>query len=312
MSLPRLRIGSRSSELALCQTELARAAITAATPNIATDVVTISTAGDIRTDIPLCQVNKATQTRDKGVFIAALEEALAAGQIDCAVHSLKDMPGTLDERFEIAAILPRETIWDALVIKKGANMDRLTIGTSSVRRANLIRNYWSGTAKTVSIRGNVTTRLQKLVDTPELDAIILARAGLNRLGFNQPIIEMGDTPLHVVEMDKDSFMPAFCQGAIAIEIRKGDSATKALITPANDAESELTIRAERAFLADLQADCSVPVGGYATCNRELLMFRAIYYTPNGMPIRITHRGSSTAPERVGREACALLKQQLGL
>lgn len=310
MSTPSLRIGSRSSELALCQTKLAIAAITAATPNIATEIVPITTAGDLRTDIPLCKVNKATQTQDKGVFIAALEEALAAGHIDCAVHSLKDMPGTLDERFEIAAILPRENIWDALVIKEGANMERLTIGTSSVRRANLIRNYWSGTAKAVSIRGNVSTRLQKLIDTPEMDAIVLARAGLNRLGYTNSIIDFNGTKLHVIEMAKDSFMPAFCQGAIAIEIRKGDSATKALIAPANDKASELTIRAERAFLSDLQADCSVPVGGYATGNRDLMMFRAVYYTPNGMPIRITHRGNSSTPEQVGREACAMLKQQL--
>ena len=189
-------------------------------------------------------------------------------------------------------------------------MERLTIGTSSVRRANLIRNYWSGTAKSISIRGNVATRLQKLIDTPELDAIVLARAGLNRLGYTSDTIEINGTRLHVVEMAKDSFMPAFCQGAIAIEIRKGDTATKALVSPANDPASELTVRAERAFLAELQADCSVPVGGYATCNRDLMMFRAIYYTPNGMPIRITHRGSSSAPEQVGHEACAMLKQQL--
>ncbi len=310
MSSAPLRIGSRSSELALRQTELAIAAITAATPGTETEVIPIHTAGDMRTDIPLCKVNKATQTQDKGVFIAALEEALADGQIDCAVHSLKDMPGSLDERFEIAAILPRETIWDALVIKEGANMERLTIGTSSVRRANLIRNYWSGTAQSVSIRGNVATRLQKLIDTPEMDAIVLARAGLNRLGYTSDTIEINGTRLHVVEMSKDSFMPAFCQGAIAIEIRKGDTATKALISPANDPAGELTIRAERSFLAELKADCSVPVGGYATCNRDLMMFRAIYYTPNGMPIRITHRGSSASPEQVGREACAMLKRQL--
>lgn len=310
MSTPSLRIGSRSSELALLQTELAIKAISAATPGITTEVIPINTAGDMRTDIPLCKVNKATKTQDKGVFIAALEEALADGRIDCAVHSLKDMPGTLDERFEVAAILPRENIWDALVIKEGANMERLTIGTSSVRRTNLIRNYWSGTAKAVSIRGNVATRLQKLIDTPDMDAIVLARAGLNRLGYTGSVIEFNGSRLHVVEMAKDSFMPAFCQGAIAIEIRKGDAATKALVAPANDTASEVTIRAERAFLAELQADCSVPVGGYATCNRDLMMFRAIYYTPNGMPIRITHRGSSTDPERVGREACAMLKQQL--
>lgn len=311
MSSSLLRIGSRSSDLALCQTRLAIQAITAANPSLRTEIIPISTAGDQRTDLPLCQVNQATNSQDKGVFIAALEEALAQGSIDCAVHSLKDMPGTLDDRFEIAAILPRQTIWDALILKEGANLPHLTIGTSSVRRAHLIRHYWSGTATPTSLRGNVPTRLRTLADSPRLDAIILAKAGLLRLGYTQPTIQINGTRLHVIDLAKDSFMPAFCQGAIAIEIRKGDTAIKNLVTPANDPASERTIRAERAFLAELHADCSVPVGGYATCNRDLMMFRAIYYTPNGMPIRITHRGSSSTPEQVGREACAMLKRQLG-
>ncbi len=305
-----IRIGTRSSELALCQTKLAIAALTSTHPDLCPEIVPITTAGDTRTDIPLCKVNKATGTQDKGVFIAALEDALAEGRIDCAVHSLKDMPGTLDPRFDIAAVLPRESIWDVLVLKEGADLNHLTIGTSSVRRTNLIRHYWSGTATTVSIRGNVATRLQKLIDTPELDAIILARAGLNRLGYGQNLIEINGTRLHIIEMAKDSFMPAFCQGAIAIETRKDDTATRELIAGINDPATACCIRAERAFLADLQADCSVPVGGYATCNRDLMMFRAIYYTDAGLPIRITHRGSASTPEQVGREACAMLKQQL--
>ncbi|MBR7109086.1 MAG: hydroxymethylbilane synthase, partial [Akkermansia sp.] len=252
-------------------------------------------------------VNKTAGTQDKGVFVAAIERSLAAGEIDCAVHSLKDMPGQPDPAFEISAVLPREDIWDALILKKGADTAHLTLGTASVRREQLIRTYWSGTAKTVSIRGNVHTRLRKLIESNELDGIVLARAGLNRLGLTGDSITIDGTTLSVVDMSKDSFMPALCQGAIAIETRKGDSATRALIAPANDHDTELCVRAERAFLAMLQADCSVPVAGYATLNGDFMMMRAIYFMPNGMPVRVTHRGETDKPEEVAAGAYAKLQ-----
>ena len=302
-----LKIGTRGSELALKQTELTIAAIKAHNPGIETEIVIIRTDGDERTDNPLCCVNKAAGTQDKGVFVAAIERALAAGEIDCAVHSLKDMPGQPDPAFEITAVLPRENIWDALILKKGANMSHLTLGTSSVRRAQLIRTYWSGTAKSVSIRGNVQTRLRKLIESDELDGIVLARAGLNRLGLTGDSITMDGTTLSVVDMSKDSFMPALCQGAIAIETRKDDTATRAIIAPINDRDTELCVRAERAFLNMLNADCSVPVAGYATLNGDFMMMRAIYFMPNGMPVRVTHRGETEDPEGVAAGAYAKLQ-----
>lgn len=302
-----LKIGTRGSELALKQTELTIAALKAQHPDLQAEVVIIRTDGDERTDIPLCKVNKAAGTQDKGVFVAAIEKALANGEIDCAVHSLKDMPGQAAEGFELAAILPRENIWDALILKPGADLNRLTIGTSSVRREQLIKNYWSGTAKTVSIRGNVTTRLRKLVESAELDGIILARAGLNRLGITGDSVEVAGTTLSIVDMSRDSFMPALCQGAIAVEIRSDDAETRALVAPINHRETELCVRAERAFLSLLEADCSVPVAGYATLNGDFMMFRAIYFMPNGMPARITHRGETENPEQVAREAYAKLR-----
>lgn len=302
-----LRIGTRGSELALKQTEMAIEAIKAHNPQVEAEIVIIKTDGDTHTDIPLCKVNKTAGTQDKGVFVAAIERALAAGEIDCAVHSLKDMPGQPDPAFEISAVLPREDIWDALILKKGADTAHLTLGTASVRREHLIRTYWSGTAKTVSIRGNVHTRLRKLIESDELDGIVLARAGLNRLGLTGDSITIDGTTLSVVDMSKDSFMPALCQGAIAIETRKGDTATRALIAPANDHDTELCVRAERAFLAMLQADCSVPVAGYATLNGDFMMMRAIYFMPNGMPVRVTHRGETDKPEEVAAGAYAKLQ-----
>ncbi len=302
----KIRLGTRGSELALAQAELATAALKSENPDLEVEVVVIHTDGDMRTDIPLCEVNRAAGTQDKGVFVAAIERALAAGEIDCAVHSLKDMPGEQDSAFELAAILPREDIWDALVLKPGANLNHLRLGTSSVRRVQMVRTYWSGTAETVSIRGNVTTRLRKLIADPGMDGIVLARAGLNRLGYTGDSLTIDGTTLSIVDMSKDSFMPALCQGAIALEIRRGDTVTRSLVAPVNDKESSLRTRAERAFLAALQANCSVPVAGYATCNGDFMMFRAIYFMPDGMPVRITHRGPADAPEQLGRDAYAKL------
>lgn len=306
-----LIIGTRGSELALAQARLAIDAMQAHAPDLQHELRIIHTAGDQRTDLPLHQVNAATQTGDKGVFIAAIEEALAAGEIDCAVHSLKDMPGQLDSRFEIAAILPREAIADTLVVKKGADPHHLVIGTGSVRRAHFVRAYWGDLARCLPIRGNVSTRLRKLAETPEMTATLLARAGLNRLGYTGDTVQAGGESFCLVDLSPDAFMPALGQGAIAIEIRKGDEETRRLTAPANDEPTARCIAAERAFLDALQADCSVPVGGYASEEvRGTLLLRALYFTAAGQPIRITQRGPASDPAAVGRAAHKQLMHKL--
>lgn len=304
-----LRIGTRGSELALRQAQLFTDALRERVPGLQVELVVIQTAGDRRTDIPLCAVNRATQTADKGVFIAAIEEALARGEIDCAVHSCKDMPGTLDERMELAAVLPREELSDTLIIKPGANMQAPTIGTSSVRRAHLAQAFWGGKARIANLRGNVHTRLRKLVADSELDAILLARAGLNRLGYaGCNTVEVDGVRLHLADLSCDVFMPALCQGAIAVEVRRDDPATRALVRQANHEPSEITIRAERAFLAALKADCSVPVAGYASINGKGLMLRIIYFTAAGLPIRLTLKGDIEHPEQLGLQAAEQLRE----
>lgn len=304
-----LRIGTRGSLLALKQVELFSAALRAQAPEVSLETVIIRTAGDERTDIPLCRVNRATNTADKGVFIAALEEALARGEIDCAIHSCKDMPGKLDERMALAATLPREEPGDALVIRPGADMQSPCIGTSSVRRASLAHAFWGGKAKVVSLRGNVPTRLQKLAQSDELDAILLARAGLNRLGYGS-CIEIDGKQLLVADLSCDSFMPALCQGAIVAEVRRDDSESYDLVRLVNHPESELTVRAERAFLAELDADCSVPVAGYASITGGGLMLRVVYFTPQGVPLRVTLKGDIAHPEKLGRDAARELHATL--
>ncbi len=308
-SVPPFVLGTRGSELALCQTQLALEALTAVHGAFEHEVRIIRTAGDAHTDIPLAEVNRRSGTQDKGVFIAALEDALASGEIDCAVHSLKDMPGTLDERFEIAAFLPRAPKEDVLLVKEGADMENLLIGTSSARRARLVQCYWGGSASTTSIRGNVATRIRKLVETPEMGAIILARAGLSRLGYPMGSFEVDGVRLCAVELSLNTFMPALGQGAIAIEIRKGDERARQLISAVNDAATATCVRCERAFLDALQADCSIPVGGYATVDGDSLLFFGVYFEGEH-PIRITLSGRAATPEAVGRAAHAALAERL--
>ncbi len=307
-----LIIGTRGSELALRQAQLAVAALKAAHGSgFAHEIRIIHTAGDAHTDIPLAEVNRRAGTQDKGVFIAAIEEALASGEIDCAVHSLKDMPGALDPRFALPAILPREEVGDVLILKEGADLANPCIGTSSARRAKLVQCYWGGSATTMPIRGNVATRLRKLAETPSMDGTILARAGLNRLGYPQGSFEVGGKRLYAVELSTTAFMPALGQGAIALETRRDDAATLALVAAVDDAATSTCVRCERAFLDALKADCSVPVAGFATLAKELLLLRVVYFTPRGQAIRITQTGSAAEPEAVGLRAHAQLLERLG-
>ena len=287
-----LRIGTRGSELALAQTHQAIAALQAANPGLECSITIISTAGDQRTDIPLHMVNSATNTGDKGVFIAAIEEALAAGEIDCAVHSLKDMPGILDPRFELAAVLPREEIQDVLVMKEDADESRLVIATGSVRRCPMVQTFWNGTARTVPVRGNVATRLRKMVENAEVSATLLARAGLNRLGYDRERFEVNGTPVRVLGLPVQEFPPALGQGAIALECRKDDALASEMISRVNHHPTFRCICCERAFLNLLQADCSVPVGGYAELNEDAsLTLRVVHYSDATHCTRLSETGS---------------------
>lgn len=307
-----LRIGTRGSELALAQTRLVMAALQARYPELRCEYTVISTAGDQRTDIPLHRVNAVTGTGDKGVFIATIEEALARGEIDCAVHSLKDMPGVLDPRFCLAAVLPRESVQDVLVEKVGADMRAPVIATGSVRRMQLVQSYWKGKARTVPVRGNVATRLRKLAENPEVSATLLARAGLNRLGYGNSIVVNG-VELVARDLPVDAFPPALGQGAIAVETRADDASATALISAVNHAQTYRCISCERAFLSLLNADCSVPVGGNAREESDgSLRMHVVYYTPQGRCVSLERTFAPDAAESAVAAAmyealCAELK-----
>ena len=289
---PPIVVGTRGSDLALVQATATEAALAEAFPNIPFSRKVIKTTGDRRTDVSLSEVAKAEGTFDKGVFIKELEEALDSGEIDIAVHSLKDMPTTLEERFEIAAVLERAPVRDILVTRQPGGIEALPegarIGTSSVRRAMQIK--WLRPDLTIhDIRGNVPTRLKKLAEGSDYDAILLAEAGLIRLGLIPLSSEedaksefvKGFQDLHVERLAEQSFLPAAGQGAIALEIRSHDARSRVLAHTIGHAETWIRIRAEREFLRMLNGGCHTPVGVSSSIVGEQLHLKAIVFPETG-------------------------------
>ena len=290
---PPIIVGTRGSELALVQATATEAALAQAFPKISIHRQVIKTTGDRRTDVALSEVAKAEGIFDKGVFIKELEQALDSGEIDIAVHSLKDMPTTLGERFEVAAVLERAPVRDVLVTRQPGGLDSLPqgarIGTSSVRRAMQIK--WLRPDLTVhDIRGNVPTRLRKLADGDDYDAILLAEAGLIRLHlipFTGPEEGEGSDPvngfenLHATRLAEDKFLPAAGQGAIGLEIRSHDARSRALAHTIGHAETWTRISAEREFLRLLDGGCHTPVGVSSCIKGKQLHLKAIVFPEQG-------------------------------
>jgi hydroxymethylbilane synthase len=297
----KIRIGTRGSPLALAQARQVAARLGAAhglAPEQC-ELVIIKTTGDKITDRPLIEAG------GKGLFTKELEEALFAGDIDLAVHSMKDMPAVLPQGLAISAILEREDPRDAFVSLKYASLDAMpagaVIGTSSPRRqAQVLRARPD--LHVVGFRGNVETRLRKL-EEGVADATFLACAGLNRLGLSQHI---------TAAMPTDVMLPAVAQGAIGIEIRSDDEATARLIAPLNDAATALCVTAERAYLAQLEGSCRTPIAGLAELDGNALRVRGEILTPNGVHAYVaTHTGSAQEAMRLGEAVAAELLHQAG-
>ena len=241
-----IRIGTRGSQLATTQAGTIRDALVAR--GQPAELVIISTAGD-RSAAPIAEIGV-------GVFTAALREAIADGRVDAAVHSYKDLPTADDPRLLVAAIPPREDARDALVARDGLVLGELpagaVVGTSSPRRAAQLRALGLG-LEIRPLRGNLDTRLNR-VSSGELDAIVVARAGLARLGRLDAVTET----LEPVQM-----LPAPAQGALAVECRVGETALAALLAELDDTDTRRSVTAERTLLAELEAGCSAPVGAIA-------------------------------------------------
>jgi hydroxymethylbilane synthase len=274
--LPKLKIkiGSRPSKLALAQAAIVRDRLAAQVPGAEIEIVEIRTSGDKLTTASLAQIG------GKGLFVKELEQALAARQIDIAVHSMKDLPAVLASEFRVSCVVERENTADVLVTRDGAALAAIAagakLGTSSSRRRFQALRINRG-LEIVPLRGNVDTRLGRVADG-SLDAIIVAMAGLKRLG------RIGDVKL--VELDARDFIPAGGQGALAIETLtdRTDGGAKEIdeaLDAINDARAFHETAAERAFLAAIDASCTTPVGVRATVAAAKLTIRAILFSPDG-------------------------------
>lgn len=287
-----IRIGTRGSPLALAQAREVAARLRQAHSlgEDAIELVIIKTSGDRITDRPLAEAG------GKGLFTKEIEEALLAGDIDLAVHSMKDVPTLLPESLVIRAVLPREDPRDAFISVKFGALAELpqgaTVGTSSLRRQAQVLHRRPD-LEVVGFRGNVETRLRKL-DEGVAEATFLACAGLNRLGLTQHIREPIPT---------DVMLPAVAQGAVGIEIRIDDAQTAHLVAPLNDEETALCVAAERAFLLRLDGSCRTPIAGLAELQGDSLRLRGEILTPDG---RQCHAG-----ERIGEpQAGPLMGEEL--
>ncbi len=267
MALEKITLGTRGSELALTQTNMVTADLQTAFPHLRIERQIIQTSGDKRQDLRFSEFSDVAQV-DKGIFIKELEIALESSQIDAAVHSLKDVPSDLAAGFTIAAVLPRAAIEDVLVSAQPYTLETLPqgarVGTSSVRRAAQLK-FLRPDVQIVEIRGNVPTRVKKVLGDQPLDAVLLAAAGLLRLGLlnaNLSRIHIDTHTLYGLVLDPVKFLPAAGQGAIAIECRAGDEATIQAIRSLNHVETEWRVTAEREFLKILGAGCQTPVGAH--------------------------------------------------
>jgi hydroxymethylbilane synthase len=264
-------LGTRGSELARAQTLLVEQAIRTAHSSIAVETKIIVTHGDNAKVVDLAAGRK-------GLFTAEIERALLTGDVDVAVHSAKDLPSQTGRGAQVAAVLPRGPINDVLISKHRGGFRFLrngaTVATGSVRRQRQLR-WKRADLKVVDLRGNVPTRLRKLAEN-EWDAIILARAGLERLGFsaNRTEVRFEGGQFFVEILPPEIFLPAGGQGIIALQIRSDDQNTKALLEPVNDLKTLLCLRAEREFLRRLHADCNFPVGVHATISNRTMQLRA--------------------------------------
>lgn len=256
-----LRIATRKSPLALWQAEYVRAALRQLHPNLTITLVEISTMGDKILDVPLAKVG------GKGLFIKELEVAIANGDADIAVHSMKDLPMVMPEGFELAVICERDDPTDAFVSNQYDHVDHLpeaaVVGTSSLRRQSQLLAARPD-LQIRFLRGNVGTRLGKL-DAGDYDAIILASAGLRRLKLDERIRHTLDTAM---------CLPAVGQGAVGIEIRAGDEATRALLAPLMHVDTLIRVTAERAMNRKLEGSCQVPIAGFSVLSGDTLAMEA--------------------------------------
>jgi hydroxymethylbilane synthase len=289
-----LRIGTRASALAQWQAGKVRELLAA--QGTEAELVLIRTSGDRQSEAPLRVLG------GKGIFVKELEDALVDGRIDLAVHSMKDVPTELPEGLVIAAICEREDVRDVLISCTGAKLAELPsgarIGTSSLRRqAQLL--HWRPDLRMVEMRGNVETRIAKM-ERGDCDAVVLAKAGLDRLRLAHRITEV---------LPQEISMPAAGQGAIGVEARRDDRAVLCAVALLDHVETRVAVDAERIVLADLEGGCLVPLGVWARAQDREIVVEACVLSPDGSEaLRVRRAGPGNQAEKVGHQVATALRE----
>ena len=290
----KIRIGTRGSQLALWQANWVKGKLSEWNPGMEIEIHKIKTTGDKILDVPLAKVG------GKGLFVKEIEEALFDKKIDIAVHSMKDVPTDLPEGLCISAITEREDPRDALISKDGLKLKELKkgakIGTSSLRRQVQLLNFRND-FEINQLRGNLNTRMKKL-SAGDFDAIMLAAAGVKRMGWEDKITEY---------LPYDIFLPAIGQGALGIEIRESDKDIEKIIERFNHRETSLCVRAERAFLKRLAGGCQVPIAAFGTINGDSIRLEGLVGSIDG---KILYRDSEEDKENNVEELGVRLAEKL--
>lgn len=294
MKLHKIVIGSRGSRLALWQANWVKSELERLHNNVNVNIRIIATSGDKIQDVPLAKIG------GKGLFVKEIEEALLVKEIDIAIHSMKDVPMKLPEELQISVITKRENPLDVLISKNGEKLDDLplgsTIGTSSLRRSSQLLKY-RGDLKIDALRGNIDTRLKKL-DEGKYGAILLAAAGLNRLGWANRITE---------EVSHEIILPAMGQGALGIETRRDDIQIYNFISDLDHEQTHCAVNAERALVGALDGGCQIPIGAYATVDGRLIRLRGLVASLDGKTIyKLDKTGSVGEAIKIGQELGAEL------
>ena len=288
-----IRLGTRASLLALRQANWVKSKLEESHPGVKVTLVHIKTAGD-KLDIPLFKAG------GKGLFVKEIEDALLRGEVDLAVHSAKDLPALIPEGLTLVAFPEREDPRDVLISRDGKGWSEIPaggrVGTGSLRRRAQLLNLRPD-LEIVPLRGNLDTRIKKL-STLKLDAIVLASAGLRRLGWEDQISQY---------FDPEVMLPAIGQGVLAIEGRLGDEGVHRLVAPVHHYPTELSITAERAFLKELEGGCQVPIAGYAKVESDRLGLMGLVAGIDGRKVaRGRVEGSPAKGEELGKQLAAEL------
>jgi hydroxymethylbilane synthase len=291
-----IRVGTRGSRLAIAQTEIALAALRKAHPGVQFEVVTISTKGDVDKR-PLFTMD------EKGIFEREVNEAVKKGEVDFAVHSLKDVPSDLSEELTVACIPKRASPNDVLVNDKGQKLKELaagsTVGTSSLRRAVQLAKYRPD-LNVRPIRGNVETRVKKVI-SGEYDAVVLAEAGLTRIGMKDVIVE---------RFGVRDFVPAPGQGAIAIVCRRDNKALADMLRQIEDPRSRAEVLAERALIKKVEGGCRFPLGAVAvTSGDRITLYASVFSADGARNIKVKKAGRAGESEKLGSKVADMLVKQ---